>query len=144
MLKKSINRYIYTRSNGEYEMTEKRYKRIRDNNIFIVFDKQEFIKGNLDECSFEDEEVIDLLNEKEEKIKQLEKELSEMKDKAFVYGENLIWERSSTINEDTEELRIEIYGKEKAEQLKKQEIEEDKKLYTRKATIHDIKPVWEK
>jgi len=126
-------------------MTEKRYKRIRDNTTnFIVFDKQEGIKGNLDECSFEDEEVIDLLNEKEKQIKQLEKELSEMKDKAFVYGENLIWERSSTINEDTEKLRIEIYGKEKAEQLKKQEIEEDKKLYTRKATIHDIKPVWER
>lgn len=122
-----------------------RYKRIRDNTTnFIVFDKQEAIKGNLDECSFEDEEVIDLLNEKEKQIKKLEKELSEMKDKAYKYGENLIWERSSTINKDTEKLRIEIYGKEKAEQLKKQEIEEDKKLYIRKATIHDIKPVWER
>ena len=49
MLKKSINRYIYTRSNGEYEMTEKRYKRIRDNNNFIVFDKQEVIKGDFDD-----------------------------------------------------------------------------------------------
>ena len=100
-------------------------------------------------CSDTDEnlttnEVVDLLNEKEKQIKQLEKELSEMKDKAYKYGECLIWERSSTINEDTEKLRIEIYGKEKAEQLKKQEIEEDKKLYTRKATIHDIKPVWER
>ena len=62
-------------------MTEKRYKRIRDNTTnFIVFDKQEGIKGNLDDCSFEDEEVIDLLNEKEEKIKQLEKELSQIKE----------------------------------------------------------------
>lgn len=57
-------------------MTEKRYKRIRDNTTnFIVFDKQEAIKGNLDECSFEDDEVIDLLNEKDKRIKRLENQL---------------------------------------------------------------------
>ena len=87
-------------------------------------------------------ETARVMEEKDKQIKQLEKELSEMQDKAFDYGESLIWEMSSDISNETDELRIEIYGKEKAEQLKQQQIEEDKKLYSRKATIDDITPVW--
>ena len=84
-------------------MTEKRYKRIRDNTTnFIVFDKQEGIKGNLDECSFEDEEVIDLLNEKEEKIKQLKFKLNYYEHKFASFNqekENLLSDIGDRINE---------------------------------------------
>lgn len=56
-------------------MNEKKYKRVRHNDgKFYVCDEQELIKGNL-ESFFEEDEVIDLLNEQDNEIKQLKKEL---------------------------------------------------------------------
>lgn len=51
-------------------MSEKRYKRVRYDGKFYVCDKQELLKGNL-ESFFEEDEVIELLNEQDTKIKQL-------------------------------------------------------------------------
>jgi len=94
-------------------MTEKRYKRIHINTTnFIVFDKQEGIKGNLDECSFEDEEVIDLLNEKEEKIKQLKCKLNYYEHKFASFNQekenlqSMIENRIKTINQSKEAQEV--------------------------------------
>ena len=68
-------------------------------------------------------EAVDLLNEQDREIKQLKKELKEMKDKAYHYGDIAICETSSTFDEDLDELIKEIYGEE-AELIKQKEIKE--------------------
>ena len=55
-------------------MSEKRYKRVLLNTKeFIVADRKEMIKGNLEECSLTDDEIVDRLNEQEYEIKRLKK-----------------------------------------------------------------------
>lgn len=73
------------------------------------------------------EEYLKILHENTEKdlkISELEKELTLMKDKAYYYGCCAIGETSSNYDKDIDEFRKEIYGEEKAEQIKQQEIKE--------------------
>lgn len=105
-------------------MSEKRYERVfLDTNEFIIFDKQEEHrdKGSL---YLSENNILKLLNEQDNESKQLKKELAEMKDKAYHYGDIAIGETSSTFDKDMDELRKEIYGEEEAEQIKQEEIKE--------------------
>ena len=108
-------------SNGVYYLYEDRLV-----NSDISFDKfnRESAKELVSILNKQNKEIEDLLNEKEEKIKQLEKELALMKDKAYYYGCCAIGETSSNYDKDIDEFRKEIYGEEKAEQIKQQEIKE--------------------
>ena len=91
----------------------------------FVFDRVDVdankIFGDI-KISFED--AVDLLNKQDTEIKELEKELTLMKDKAYYYGCCAIGETSSNYDKDIDEFRKEIYGEEKAEQIKQQEIKE--------------------
>ena len=83
---------------------------------------EEYLLDN--DCMLTSNQVKDRLIKQEEKIKQLEKELALMKDKAYYYGCCAIGETSSNYDKDIDEFRKEIYGEEKAEQIKQQEIKE--------------------
>ena len=78
---------------------KRRYKRIISNTgEFIVFDKEEGLKGNLDKIDFYDDEVIDLLNKQDTEIKELKQDLN--KKMKFVAKQ----ESESTVQVDFDEF----------------------------------------
>ena len=91
------------------------------------------------------EQVIDILNKKDAKIQELEKELALRKDKAYEYGCEWMYEYVSRKDEEEQkdELRQEIYG-EKAEQKKLQELKKEIEkavIYKNKSFYETIPPI---
>lgn len=120
-------------------MSEKKHYHYIYNN-----DGTEMIEYNNGHYIMDMDDATELLNEQYQQIKQLEQELSEMKDKAYENKCGWIEEFGCNIESQKEEARKEIYG-EKAEQKRLQELKKDieQKIISKNIPFEEkIRPVW--
>lgn len=110
-------------------MNEKRFElRLCPNGNYYLYKNNQLTEIDFDKFNKESaESIVNLLNEQDNEIKQLKKELRLMKGIAYHYGSIAIIE---IYDKDRDELRQEIYGEE-AEEIKQKEIKEEQESLQR-------------
>ena len=128
-----LDEYLEYRSYGIFDLSKSDKKKEdywnEETGIYDIISFEEYLINETDSM-MKGEEVVDRLNEQDQEIQRLKKELSLMKDKAYYYGDLAIGETSTDFDKDMDELRKEIYGEE-AEQIKQKEIKEKQESYQR-------------